>query len=148
MTGGFGHQVYFNLDGNVGPRCPNRPDDVQLVQLGYFAVLRDPSNSAVLTPALRGVFDKIIPGAPYSGAADDPLSAAIRAHEASRGGTADGHVSVIRNPGKYDGKHTYITIALNNAIRDTMPDDFPRIDKHPRCPPLLRAAVLKILTGR
>lgn len=146
VNGSIGSRVFLNVSGNVGPGGPNHPDDVQLVQLGYQSMLLSPVNQKLLSPAEREAFAKVKPGAPYSGAADDPLTVAIRAHEASRGGAQDGHVSVARG-GSYDGKHSFIVIALNNAIRDTMTRDFPRLDKHPQCPPELRISVMKILLG-
>jgi 7-keto-8-aminopelargonate synthetase-like enzyme len=36
---------------------------------------------------------------------------------------------------------------LENNILDMMPNDYPRIDKHPSCPPALKAAVQRLLLG-
>ena len=143
-----GPRFLFNLDANVGPGCPNRPDDVAFVQLGYYAVLRDPTNATKMSAADRSAFAKIVPGAAYTGSAEDPLTRAISVHETSRGGTRDGHVSVARGSGFYDAAHTFIVVALNNALRDTLKGDYPRIDKHPQCPAVLRSTVVKILTGQ
>lgn len=130
----------FNLDANVGVNSPNRPDDVQLVQFAYFAKSQAPSTSA----ALRAICSKVVPGAPYTGALDDPLTLAIKAHQADRGGVQDGHVSKVP-PGaalSYDGgKHSYMILALVNNILDITKNDFPRIDKHPNCPPVLKERV-------
>jgi hypothetical protein len=145
LSGSTGPRFFFNLDGNVGPKCPNRPDDVQLVQLGYVAYAKN--SKAQLTQAQRALFAKVVPGSPYTGAASDPLTLAINEHEVLRGGPRDGHVSVARSPGTYDATHTYIVIALNNNLRDTMLNDFPRIDKNAQCPGGLQVKVRNIVVG-
>ena len=143
---GKGPRFLFNIGANVGPGCPNDQADVQFVQLGYYAMLRDPKNSSVLTAAERSAFAKVVPGAMYSGAAQDPLTLAILAHEKSRGGAQDGHVSVARGGGQY-GQHAFIVIKLNLSLIDTMRGDYPRLDKHPKCPSALRSSILRMLVG-
>ncbi len=135
-----GPMFYYNLDGNVGPKSPNKADDVQFVQMAYFVMAQDRS----FPQAEREIFAKVVPGSSYSGSPTDPLTLAINAHEVSRGGTRDGHVSVARGSGFYDPKHSYMVLGLNNKLRASMPNDWPRLDKHPKCPPALRAAILKI----
>ena len=138
---GSGDQRRFfgNLSANVGTKSPNKPDDVQLVQLGYACAARSPQFSA----ATRAICATVVPGAPYSGQETDALTRAIRAHEKERGGAQDGHVSVLTNFTNpiYDGVHVFIIVALNTQIRKQLPGNFPRLDKHPKCPPLLKAAV-------
>jgi hypothetical protein len=147
LAGSKGPRFLFNIGANVGPRCPNRQDDVEFVQLGYFAMVRDPNNKSRLNATERLAFSKIVPGAAYSGAPQDPLTLAISAHEASRGGAQDGHVSVARSPGTYDSKHAFIVVALNLSLLDTLKGEYPRLDKHPKCPGILRSSILRILTG-
>jgi len=140
---GAGRRFAWNVSANVGVSSPNQPDDVQLVQLGYFCAQYC---TKYYDAASRAIFAAVIPGALYSGQENDPLTRAIRAQEKSRGGPQDGHVSVIANltTGSYDGgPHGYLMIRLNNLIMDQMLRDFPRIDKHPKCPPLLRGVALK-----
>ncbi len=136
---------FWNIDANVGIGSPNRADDVQLVQLGYhcMSVGSDPH----VTPQLRTIFAAVVPGAPYSGSPSDPLSVAILAHQRARGGTQDGHVSVITSAsGAYNSTNTFMLTALDVQIRRQMPNDYPRLDKHPKCPPALRSAVVKACT--
>ena len=147
LNGSNGPRVFLNIDGNVGPRSPNKPEDVQLVQLGYASMLLSPQSQRFLSQAERQAFANVKPGAPYSGAPDDPLTLSITAHEASRGGQQDGHVSCARGLSYDGGKHSFVVLALNNAIRDMMVRDFPRLDKHPQCPAALRVRVLLILLG-
>ena len=137
---GENRRFFWNVSANVGAKSPNKPDDVQLVQLGYLCSALDTFYDA----ALRAIFALVVPGAPYSGQENDPLTRAIRGHEKQRGGAQDGHVSVLTSltNASYDGgAHTFLIVSLNYQLRKYLPGNFPRLDKHPRCPPLLRAAV-------
>ncbi len=137
---GSQHLFFWNVSANVGAKSPNRPDDVQLVQLGYACAAYDTFYDA----ALRATFASVIPGGPYFGQENEPLTRAIRAHEKQRGGSQDGHVSVpnsLTNASYDGGAHTFLIVSLNYQLRRQLPGNFPRLDKHPRCPPLIRAAV-------
>ena len=139
-------RFYWNIDANVGAGSPNRNDDVQLVQLAYAIMAARPD-----TPAGdKAVYALVRPGFPCTGLEADPLVRAIRTHQARRGGTQDGHVSVIAaNSGIYPygtGAAVFMLIALVNNIFDAMPANFPRLDKHKACPPALRASVVKACT--
>ena len=117
-----GNKFFYNIEAKVGARAPNRGADVQLVQFGYFAMLRSPKNAITLSAAERDAFSKIVLGKLCTGAEDDPLVRAIRAHETSRGGTQDGLVSELR-PGHIGyvdptGRHSLVLVALNNSMRD------------------------------
>jgi len=135
---------FWNIGANVGLNSPNRKLDVELVQFGYFASSRNP----LVNSAWRPLAAAVIPGATYLGTANDPLTLAIRAQQALRGGTQDGHVSPIprETGGRYhaiDGSHGFMLKALVNNMRVLMGSDFPRIDKHDRCPTELRKAVIQ-----
>ena len=139
-------RFYWNIDANVGAGSPNRNDDVQLVQLAYAIMATRPD-----TPAGdKAAYALVRPGFPCTGLEADPLVRAIRTHQARRGGTQDGHVSVIAaNSGIYPygaGAVVFMLIALVNTIFDAMPANFPRLDKHKACPPALRASVVKACT--
>lgn len=139
-------RFYWNIDANVGAGSPNRNDDVQLVQLAYAIMATRPDTP----PSDKAVYALVRPGSPCTGFEADPLVRAIRAHQARRGGTQDGHVSVIAaNSGIYPygaGAVVFMLIALVNTIFDAIPADFPRLDKHKACPPALRASVVKACT--
>ncbi len=139
IAGSIYPQFFWNLSCNVGLMSPNRIEDVQLVQLGY-AVMADKPNEK---PALRAMFKLVIPGAAYSANEADPLTKAILAHQADRGSTQDGHVSVISNlkTAHYGAEKSFMLVGLVNSIMKSQPDQFPRIDLHPKCPSALRATV-------
>ncbi|HOB02173.1 MAG TPA: hypothetical protein PLJ16_03130 [Casimicrobium huifangae] len=133
-----GTLFFWNLSANVGRTSPNRPDDVQLVQLGYACAAKDPAVDAKMRP----IFAAVVPGAPYTGLPNDPLTIAIIADQKDRrGSTQDGHISVLTNfaGGTYGQDHPFIIVGLNFSIRGALPETFPRIDKHPLCPPQLKA---------
>ncbi len=140
-----GLKVFWTVDADVGLSSPNRPEDVQLVQLGYAAMLANPR--AAKTPEERSVYAKVVPGSACSGRADDPLVQAIVLHQKLRGGTQDGHVSkfTASTVGYVDatGSHSHMLLALVNNLSDMIPNDYPRLDKHPSCPGLLKTAVVK-----
>jgi hypothetical protein len=133
----------WNLEGNVGAGQPNFMEDVQFVQFGYFFVSKSPATP----PSLRAAAAEVALGAAFSGTEDDPVIKTIRAHESLRGGPQDGRISKFPNEtGTYNfGGHekSYILLSLLNTISDAMPGDYPRIYKHPLCPPILKAAVQK-----
>jgi len=142
-----GEQKFFwNIDANVGFRSANKTDDVQLVQLAYSVR----ATRSDIPAESKRAFAAVKIGAPCTGLGDDPLVVAIRVHQKDRGGTQDGHVSVIHTSnGVYHdsgGDHLFMLAALVNNIFDAMPADFPRIDKHPSCPPALKASVLNVCT--
>jgi len=141
VAGSGAHPRFFwNVSANVGVYSPNKPDDVQLVQFAYALTAADTYYDA----ALRAIFATVVPGAPYFGQENDPLTRAIRGHEKQRGGAQDGRVSVLTQltTASYDGgAHTFLIASLNFELRKFLPGVFPRLDKHPKCPPLLRAAV-------
>lgn len=136
-----GDVFLWNIEFSVGIASPNKKEDVELVQLGYFAASKNP----LFLPALRPVFEAVVPGAIYTGSPNDPLTLAILAQQKARGGTQDGHVSPIKGT-TYDGKHSWMLNTLINTIFDLAPNDYPRIDRIPQCPPALRAAVAKCFT--
>lgn len=131
----------WNIESNVGLRSPNKKTDVELVQFGYFAFAAGSKGN----PKLKPFAAKVVPGASYTGAPDDPLTVAIIQHQKIRGGTQDGHVSPMHGKtqfyGASDGPHSFMLTILVNNMRALMGPDFPRIDRHPKCPLGLRASI-------
>ena len=138
-------KFYWNLDANVGPGCPNKTEDVQLVQLGYFCMSNNPKVS--VPPEERAAYAAVTPGAPYTAAPDDPLTIAIKLHQKRRGTIPDGRVSSIKNStGFYDGTSEWMIMALDNNIADALGEAWPHLNKHPRCPGPLRDTAIQTLT--
>ncbi len=145
MASGFmaDARFWWNVDSHVGPFCPNKIEDVQLVQLGYAC--KAASTKDTSPPAAKAIFAAVVPGALYTGAANDPLSIAIRTHQKLKGGTQDGRVSPVQNStGSYDGENLWMIQGLDNCMLDVLKSAWPRLDKHPKCPGALRAVVLRV----
>jgi len=138
-------KFWWNIDAKVGLNAPNNFFDVQLVQLGYVAILGSPINRGILTQAEIDAFSEITPGEGCTGREDDVLVQAIRAHEAQRGGTQDGCVSPLSQSHitYVAGGHQFamILIAMNNSFRDILGNQFPRIDQMADCPGGLKQVV-------
>lgn len=128
---------FWNVDAHVGPGCPNKPEDVQLVQFGYYCMARNPA--ANNTPQEKAAYKAVVPGAPYSGAANDPLTIAIKTHQAVRGGTQDGRVSPIQNASGSYGEKSWMIIPLVNSIKDVNRQAWPNIQRAQKCPAALAA---------
>ena len=130
----------WNIDKHVGAGAPNDLIDVQLVQLGYLMMGRNPR--LVKTPEDMALFNAVKLGAPCTGREDDPLVRLIRHAQKKRGGTQDGKVSPIKTAsGDYSSTNSYILTNLNAHTQCLMPDTYPRIDQHIDCPPALKSAV-------
>lgn len=136
-------RFWWTVHAHVGPGCPNKIEDVQLVQLGYFCKASSQKDGS--NPAQKAIYAKVVPGAVYSGKLDDPLTIAIKTHQQHRGGTQDGRVSPIGNSvGMYDGQHIWMVMALSNAILEVIKANWPRLDSHPKCPAALKGAVERV----
>src|SRR5687768_9985322 len=107
---------FWNLSHNVGPRQPNKIDDVELVRFGYTCAKQIPNSN--VTARMKEELDNLRPIGDF----DKDLAAVIVAHQRIIGGTQDGIVSVDRSTNvthlTYDGKHRWIMSALNVAMRD------------------------------
>lgn len=127
----------WNIDQNVGPGCPNIQEDVHLVQLGYVCMATNTKNPQPAED--KAIYEAVVVGAAYNGAANDPLTLAIKRHQQKRGGTQDGHVSSIKSTaGTYDGAHTWMLSALNNNILDALGTAWPRIGRHAKATAALK----------
>lgn len=136
------------MDSHVGPNCPNKPEDVQLVQFSYFCMGKNNAKTASwgFTPKEMANIRSIVPGEPYSGAYSDKLSAAIRAHQRIRGGTQDGRVSPIQSAaGVYAEGLAWMIIALCNNIEDVNASHWPLLHLMPGCPGQLATASRRTL---
>lgn len=136
MNDGIKRRFFWNVDAHVGPGCPNRPDDVQLVQFAYYCMAQTPNGLAPFTPAEKAGIQAVVPGAQYTGAPTDPLTIAIKAHQRIRRGTQDGKVSPIQSAsGHYGGTMTWMVIPLNRNIMMLHGAHWPLLHRMPKCPP-------------
>lgn len=62
---GENKRFFWNLEGNVGPGCPNKLEDVQLVQLGFYCKANNPKYMA--NAEAKAIYGAVVPGAPYTG---------------------------------------------------------------------------------
>jgi len=136
-----GGRFLWNIDENVGMACPNQTEDVHLVQLAYHCLSLNPM--ANLTQTEKDLYGAVIPGAPYTGQPNDPLTLAIKYQQRKRGGIQDGQVSRMHPSAVYAAGTTWMLLPLNNNLAAVLGSQWPHIDKHPKC-----TTVLKELTSR
>jgi hypothetical protein len=136
--------LFWNLSSNVGPGQPNKADDVEFVRFAYFLMKDNPKAMTGEFVTLKPILQKVT----TTGAFDNNLADAIRAHQRLRGGTQDGMISVAKtnnfNRGLYDKQHSWMVFPLNNTMIDMAPEIYPRIDLHAQSGPAVTQTVRKI----
>ena len=143
---------WWNLTVQVGLASPNNPDDVQLVQFGFFCM--GPPTSRISDPQNRIVYARVVPGSPFTPGPNEPLSLAISTLEFGHGVTQrDRRINPFPPTGytyqDRSGRHPFMIGYLLNSMYDSVgPDNWPRLDRHPNCPPLVAAAVRNASTLR
>lgn len=139
---------FWNISANVGRGQPNREDDVELCRFGYLAFKNNTKVSSRMSPELLASIARMRTMGPF----DNDLHEVIVLHQRQRGGTQDGIVSVakpnIAPSGEYDGSHLWIVLAMNESMREIMPEEYPRIDKHQQSGAAISSAVKRILLRR
>ncbi len=137
-------EYFWNVDAHVGPGCPNKMDDVNLVQMGIIV-----TNKHVTDPTDKAILSAVKLGAPYSGGATDPLTVAIKHIQKKRGGPQDGRVSPAKQvPTLAQASDTWMITVMIRWIRDEMKANWPHLDRWPGCPPALVAASKKVFTEK
>jgi hypothetical protein len=141
---------FWNVDGAVGEHGENRPEDVALVQFFYYMlpdtwVLLHKPATPLLAEVCRNVAGTM--NGHCSGLPDDPLVNLIRNHQKNQTAMlVDGRVSRATPAGQYQvhGKRirsTFMIIEMMATWRFTQSRAWPRLDLHPACPLLVKAAV-------
>lgn len=132
---GDSQQYFWNVDAHVGLNAPNRKGDVELVQFAYFCMA---TNGLAGNSSLRTQAGAVVPGAPYAGSPNDPLTKCILLHQQICGGIRDGRVSPITgNSGSY-GNATWLLVPLNvHLAAGVGAAIWPRIADDLRCPSTL-----------
>lgn len=139
MNNGQSGLFFWNLSHDVGPGCPNAPDDVELVRFGYYCMGTNPMNRQT-SPERKAMLANL----PLQGSFDNQLQDIIRLHQGWRGGVQDGKISTIKNTsGNYSDK-SWILVPLHNNMMDVMGDLWPRIDKHHQTSALLTQKIQSV----
>jgi hypothetical protein len=137
--------IFFNLDSSVGSKGSNNSaEDILLVQF----LLRQIAETVPSSSPAGELRRKRILNVPMSGAADPLTIDGIRAWQEARkesihGTIVDGLVSQAR--GYIYGAGEWTIVDLNAIFRKTFRDIWPRLDRHPACPGLLRSRVIQVL---
>jgi hypothetical protein len=132
---------FYNVDEAVGPSCPNRRDDVLLVQ--YFLKVAFDNGKAydppLVPPAgqpltVTGMADPIT----FRWIKDFQEQAKKKGHK----NALDGRVDKAKGTGIGTISHTQYTITfLNLTYKKVRPNDYANIAKAGDCPPDLASAV-------
>lgn len=134
---------YFNLHAEVGPNCPNRGDDVELVRYGIACLAKWPGNQkSAEGRQFCDLARQVGPTGPF----DTPLASAILACQRANGLTTDGKVSLVRGDFAPSGR-SYILQIMNAAIRIAATSVFPRIDLVPESGAALSQVVRRMFVG-
>ena len=134
-------RFYWNVEANVGQGSANKIEDVHLVQLAFACKATNPKTPP--DPEEKPVYSLVVPGAVYSGAANDPLTLAIKMAQKKRGGVQDGWVSKMDGSGVYAPNTTWMLVGLNNQIADVLGAGWPYLDRHPKSTAALKALVTR-----
>ena len=141
---------WWNLTNHVGVGSPNNPDDVQLVQFGFFCM--GLPTSRIHGTQFRPVYARVVLGSTYTTDPNDPLTLAIGTLEFNHGvGVRNRQINPFPQ-GRYtyqdrSGPHPYMLGYLMNCIYDAVGQaSWPRLDRHANCPPLVAVAVRNATT--
>jgi hypothetical protein len=123
-----GGRFLYNLDADAGKGSPKRRDDVELVRFGYFCIKVSSKLQARIPPRMNTALESLQAQGPFL----PDLQVVIDAHQADRGGTQDGKVSVgkpqLTQDFNYDGTHSWTIFRLCMSMIDRLPNQYPRID--------------------
>ena len=128
----YGPKFMWNLDSSVGKGGSNNdPCDVSFIQW-YYVLAAD----FHLTDEDRKIlYRKVQTTGICNGMDADPLVQAIVAQQRNLNHPqADGKVSVVQGTGKV-GESAYFLLRLEARFAVMYPDQWPRLDLIPRCPP-------------
>jgi len=135
---GYGH-LTFNVDNHVGPACPNKIEDVLLVQFLLVEV-----GGITIDTKLKAILLKV----PKSGTCDAATIEGIRAlqqrfKDGNPATVVDGIISPAK--GAMYGGAPWTIILLNVNVRGENPDMWPRLQDFTGCPALLKPKVQALL---
>jgi hypothetical protein len=122
----------WNVDCSVGKGGQNNlRADVLYIQWYY----RLAAEQFETPPERKAVYQEVKLTGSCTGFDDDPLVRAITIHQRSIGHPqVDGRVSVARGSGKVEGT-AFFVLRIGARIARMFPEQWPRLDKIPGCPP-------------
>jgi len=135
--GGKAHNVFFNVEAPVGPKCINKSEDVMLVQYLFrkLGQARVPAANPALVQKMAGINP--------SGQFDQTTAECILGFQKHFGSIADGRVSVA-NGASYGGG-AYTIWRMNFFVRSSFAGVWPRLHDFPDCPPMLKTLLPLLL---
>lgn len=116
--------IFFNIEGNVGDRCPNRSDDVALVSY----LMRLSGRFAANAEAKR-----ICEATPVTNQCTPELIQSIRNLQAALKVQVDSRISVA-SPSTNYATGAFLIARFNYLVKTGNKDLWPRIDKIPDAP--------------
>jgi hypothetical protein len=145
---GATHHFQWNLDCSVGKGGANSlACDVAYIQWYYTLAAAHP----LTTPERRPIYEKVRITGTCRGTDDDPLVAAILAHQQALSHPyIDGRISVATGSGKI-GASAFFILRLGARLANMFPHYWPRLDLMPHCPiqviQAVRSAIPSVPTG-
>jgi hypothetical protein len=128
-----GKRLHFqwNIDCSVGKGGSNNlVAEVSYIQWYYALAAQHPLTSA----DRKAIYSKVQVTGACKGTEDDPLVAAITAHQRALGHPqVDGRVSVAKGTGKL-GEAAFFVLRIGARLADMHPRAWPRLDLIPGCP--------------
>lgn len=127
----------WNIDASVGKGGQNSsPCDIAYIQWYYTLAARHPETP----PERKAIYGKVRVTGICRGTDDDPLVAAIMAHQKGiNHSIIDGKVSVAQGSGKI-GDKAYFVLRIGARLANMYPGLWPRLDLMPDCPPQVASA--------
>jgi hypothetical protein len=128
----------WNVDCSVGKGGANNlTTDVSYIQWYYTLAAHHPLTSE----DRKAIYKKVQVTGSCRGTDDDPLVAAIFAHQrALNHPQIDGRISVAHGSGKI-GATAFFVLRLGARLANMYPNAWPRLDLIPQCPPSVAQAV-------
>jgi len=138
LPAGNSYHFQWNLDCSVGKGGANSlACDVSYIQWYYTLAAVHP----LTPPDRRAIYQKVRVSGTCRGTDDDPLVAAIFAHQrALSHPQVDGRISVAQGSGKV-GESAFFVFRLGARFANMFPLVWPRLDLIPTCPSTVAQAV-------
>src|ERR1035437_7625361 len=137
--------IFFNVDTSVGDKGANSSaEDILLVQFLIRQIAEEVPSSQPGGESRRQRMLKV----PMSGSCDGATIDGIRAWQEARKVRAPGPVVaglVSQARGYFYGPGEWTIVDLNAIFRQAFKEIWPRLDKRPSCPGLLRLRVIQVL---